>query len=215
MKKLWLTATVGSLALTLISCAPKNSAINRDDAIQIVKPDYAAAAQTNIEIGLVMFKRGETEAAKESFLRAIQQNPKSSESWYAMAYFYEFTGNSVEAAKDYRKAIALAPRASAGAARNNYGAFLCREKHYQEGLKQILQAAESSNYVNTAEAYENAGLCAQRIPDRKNAIAYFQKALANDPNRRASLISLSKLYSKIGNKKLADYYMAKYYRATS
>ncbi len=206
MKKKILVAAIFGLSLNLISCTT-------DNYVGQPKPNYAAASDTNIRIGMELLKKGDPEAAKESLLRAISQAPNSPESWYAMAYYYEFTGNSALAEQDYRKALALAPRANAGAARNNYGAFLCREKHYHAGIKQILMAAQSSNYLNTAEAYENAGVCASRIPDYKSAIVYFQKALENDPNRRGALISLAKIYSKMGNKKMARYYVARFQKA--
>lgn len=210
MIRFFLAAPILALSLGLISCASNKSDATMADNNYQPKPDLAAAAHTNIEIGMVLLKKGDPEAAKGSFLRALTQAPNNPETWYAMGYFYEFTGNSAEAERDYRKAIALAPRADAGAARNNYGAFLCREKRYREGLKQVLIAAESPNYLNTAEAYENAGLCAQRIPDTKSAIFYFQKALQNDPRRSGSLYSLAKIYSAMGNKALAQQYMEKY-----
>lgn len=210
MKKALLAALIFGLSMNLISCAGNKSEINLPDSHPAPKPDLAAAAKTNVEIGMVLLKKGDPEAAKESFLRALSQAPNSSETWYAMAYYYEFTGNSAEAERDYRRAIALAPRANAGAARNNYGAFLCREKRYKEGLKQVLMAAESPNYLNTAEAYENAGLCAERIPDTKNALFYFQKALENDPKRSGSLYSVANIYSAMGNKALAQQYRLRY-----
>lgn len=213
MKKMILAALLFGLSMNLVSCAKNksNSELFSDDNYsEQPKANLAAAAQTNIEIGLVLLKKGEPEAAKQSFLLASRQAPRNPESWYALAYYYEFTGNSAEAERDYRKAISLTTSANTGPARNNYGAFLCREKRYKEGLKQVLLAAQSSNYVNTAEAYENAGLCAEGIPDTESAILYFQKALENDPKRSGSLYSLAKIYSKRGNQKLAQQYLARY-----
>ncbi|MCH9769590.1 MAG: hypothetical protein K0U12_01810 [Gammaproteobacteria bacterium] len=45
------------------------------------------------------------------------------------------------------------------AAQNNYGAFLCRQKHYQLGLNYLLKAAHNPNYTHANMALINAKKC--------------------------------------------------------
>ncbi len=103
------------------------------------------------------------------------------ESWYSMAFFQEVTGNQELAKEYYSKAIALAPHR--GDVQNNYGTFLCRSGDYQGAIQHFLSATQDPEYLENASAYENAGLCAQKIPNQALAVTYFNKALMQDPNR--------------------------------
>ena len=49
------------------------------------------------------------------------------------------------------------------------------------------------SYKRPDEAYENAGLCALRIPDSAKAEKYFRKALEINPKRHSSLYQLAQL----------------------
>ncbi len=149
------------------------------------------AADDNIKLGLAYLQQGNTPKAKEKLLIAADQAPQWPVAKDALGYFFESTGNNKEAEKYYLQAISLSPHD--GASLNNYGVFLCRNHRALEAEKMFLQSAGMPNYLNTAEAYENAGLCALSISDKNTAKVYFKKALQEEPLRKVSTRELEKL----------------------
>jgi type IV pilus assembly protein PilF len=132
------------------------------------------AAKYNVELGLGYLKQGNVIRAKQKLLLALKQDPRNPIVQDAMGYFLENTGELKQAAVHYRRAVELAPRS--GAAQNNYGTFLCRVGRYPESIQYFLAAVQDPAYLHTSLAYENAGKCALKIPDKKLARLYFVKA---------------------------------------
>ena len=119
--------------------------------------NHKTSANYNAQLGLAYLKQGNTQAAKNKLLLALQQSPDDPLILDSMAYFFEITGEIKLADNYYLQAIKRAPKS--GAAQNNYGVFLCRHKRYQESLNHFSLAVKDNNYLNTAQAYENAKLC--------------------------------------------------------
>jgi type IV pilus assembly protein PilF len=146
-------------------------------------------ALINTQLGLSYLQRHDLQTAKQKLLLALKEGPTIPEPWYAMGYYLEITGNTTEAGQFYKKAITLAP--ANGEAHNNYGTYLCRTGNYSAAISNFMEAVQDPQYLDNASAYENAGLCALKIPDRKLAISYFNRALQQDPNLPTSLIELA------------------------
>ena len=151
----------------------------------------AEAARTNAKLGLAYLEKGLYPASKERLLTAINDDPKIAAGWYSMAYYLEKTDDNTEAEIYYRKAISIEPHS--GSAKNNYGTFLCRLGRYQEAIHQFLSAANETDYLEVAQAYENAGICAMMIPNNSLALTYFHQALNNNPNMPFTLLNLARL----------------------
>lgn len=166
------------------------------------------AVSYNIQLGMGYLRQGDAPRAKRKFLNAIELGPNSSDANGAMAYFLEKTGDIKEATAYYRKALALAP--NSGAQLNNYGTFLCRAGKYKEAEAYFLKSVQDSSYVNSAGAWENAGLCATGIPDYVKAETYFLRALGQDSHRRQSLAELVSIELKKDNSEKALAYLNKY-----
>ena len=147
---------------------------------QKLKPDLIKAAKINVQLGLAYLEKNDMSRAKKTLLLAKREAPQEPSVWYGMGYFLERTGELKAAEEHYRVALGL--NANAGPALNNYGTFLCRQRRYAEALKAFEQAVADPNYLEPAVAYENAGLCALKIPDQHLAKHYFQEAKAKDPN---------------------------------
>ncbi|KTD75051.1 type IV pilus biogenesis/stability protein PilW [Legionella waltersii] len=167
-----------------------------DDQVVDKRVDLSKAASFNVQLGLGYLKQGDRPRAKRKLLLALEQQPNSPDVNASLAYYFEQTTEIEQARKYYSKALALSN--DSGAQLNNYGTFLCRQGDYQGAEKYFLKAVKDQSYLNTAAAYENAGLCAIEIPDNAKAMSYFQKALNQDPSRRQSLYELTKLESKMG-----------------
>ena len=162
----------------------------------------AKAARINVQLGAAYLERKDLVRAKQKFLLATKEAPELPEVWYSLAYFFETTGNQEQAKQYYMKALALAP--SRGDVLNNYATYLCRKGNFQVAIQHFLKAVQDAEYLDASSAYENAGLCAEKIPDRKLAIQYFNKALLEDPARPVSLIELAELHYQEGNHQLAN-----------
>lgn len=141
-----------------------------------------SAASDNMALGLAYFKEGDRVRAQQKLLLAEQQAPQDPLVQDTLGYFYEQSGELNKAEQYYQRALRIAPHD--GAVQNNYATFLCRQKDYQLALKHFLLATQDHHYLHPAEAYENAGRCAARIPNKMLAIGFLQQALAHDPQAR-------------------------------
>lgn len=148
-------------------------------------------AEINLQLGMAYLLRQDIPRAKQKLLIASEEAPQLPEVWYSLAYFNEVTGNKSIANEYYLKAIKLAPYR--GDTHNNYGTYLCRQGHYKEAIIQFNLAFEDPDYLNAGSAYENAGLCALKIPDKKQAKEYLLLAKEKDPKRFKSYRQLERL----------------------
>jgi type IV pilus assembly protein PilF len=134
------------------------------------------AANYNLKLGLAYLEQGEVILAKSKLLLALKEAPNDALACDAMAYFLEKTGESGQAQAYYLQALHLADANFIGAAENNYGTYLYRQKHYQEALRYFLKAAAEPRYLNIGVAYKNAGKAALALSDTELAQLYFKKA---------------------------------------
>jgi type IV pilus assembly protein PilF len=165
-------------------------------------------AEINIELGMAYLEAKDVQRAKQKLLAALESDPSLPEVQYSMAYFFEATGDKEQANTYYLQAIALAP--NRGDAQNNYGTYLCRMGDYRNSVLHFKAAVADPKYLDTAGAYENAGLCALKIPDQRQALDYFNHAVLQDANRPVSLMNAAELEFKLGNyaaarQRLRDY----------
>lgn len=198
------------LSLIIIGCL-LISACNtmRGNENNMVAQAYnPAAAKINVQLGVGYLGEGQMQRAKHKLMIGLQQDPKSSVAHNAMAYFFEMTGDLQQAEKYYKKGLYLS--SGDGASQNNYGTFLCRQGKYGESLRYFTAAVKHPNYIHVPEAYENAGLCSEKIPDIKQAEYNFVLALKHDPRRTVSLIELVKIYMKQGHYRKSEGYLNKY-----
>jgi type IV pilus assembly protein PilF len=154
-------------------------------------------AEINIELGMGYLEQKDVQRAKQKFLAALESDASLPETQYSMAYFFEVTGNTEQANVYYLKAISLAPKR--GDTQNNYGTYLCRIGEYRNSVEHFKTAVLDPNYLDMAGAYENAGLCALKIPDMNQALNYFNHAILQDANRPVSLMNAAELEFKKGN----------------
>ncbi|MGQ3891044.1 type IV pilus biogenesis/stability protein PilW [Legionella sp. CNM-4043-24] len=194
------------LGLVLLQACQYNAEAKAEKIEKAQKRD--ATTSLNIQMGMGYLKQGDMPRAKRKLLTALELEPYSVEATSAMAYYLETTGNIPEAKTYYLKALALSK--NQGAQLNNYGTFLCRTGHYQEAETYFLKAVNDPNYVNTAAAYENAGLCATEVPDIQKAEQYFVKALEQDPRRNQSLYEVANIEMKQDHPDKALMYLQKY-----
>jgi len=171
--------------------------VQSNETEDLRKPDMVKASSYNVQLGLGYLQQGDRPRAKKKLLTALQQEPDSPDANSAMAYYFEQTRELEYAQKYYLKALSLA--GNAGPQLNNYGAFLCRRGDYRKAEIYFLKAVQDMQYLHTAGAYENAGLCALSSLHDDKARLYFKKALNHDPSRKVSFYELVKLDNKTGH----------------
>lgn len=195
--KIWiLTFSMGCL----VGCSSLKTTEEKNETSQHVK-----TAKINAQLGMAYLEMNNIPRAKQKLLLAIQQAPTSPEPWYSMAYLLETTGNIEEADRHYMKAITIAPKR--GDAHNNYGTFLCRRGKYALSIQHFLQAVKDPTYLNAADAYENAGLCAMKNKNPQQAIHFFKSALAQESDRQVSLLKLVEANYSLGHKAEAKHHL--------
>jgi len=145
----------------------------------------------NVQLGLSYLLIGNMQQAKLKLIKALYQSPRSADANGAMAYYLDTTGEVERAEAYYRKAIRYAQQK--GPYLNNYGVFLCQQQRYQDAQHYFKKATQDEVYLNTAAAYENAGLCMQASAQWEKAHHYFSLALRADPHRLVSLLELTKI----------------------
>lgn len=175
----------------LISCMITSCSTTSQETEDAAKAKKIAGIYT--QLGMGYLNKGDIQRAQQKLIYALQKDPTLPEAWYSMAYFYEKTGNKQRAEEHYLKAIQLAPKR--GDVQNNYGTFLCRNGDYQESIEHFLLATKDVEYLDAAGAYENAGLCSLKIPDKAQATRYFSLSLEQDPTRISVMNELSRLKS--------------------
>lgn len=192
----------GLLGILLFLLSACSTITNYNNKVEEESQRKISTAKINVELGIAYLERQNFPRAKRKLSQALNQAPEIPEPWYSMAYYYEAIGEKNLANKYYSKAIDIAPER--GDTHNNYGTFLCRQKNYQAAVKQFLIALEDENYLDPASAYENAGLCAAKIPDKKAAARYLERAIKQDPNRPSSLYKLAEIYYHQGQFQVAQ-----------
>ncbi len=173
------------LALQLQSC--RSVSENKTER-QDKEKKSSEAASYNVQLGLAYLKQNDRPRAKRKLLNARRLDEKSPDVNSALAYYFEKSGEMEEAKKYYDKALVLSH--NSGAQLNNYGTFLCRQGEYEQAEAYFVKAVKDEQYLHTAGAYENAGLCAMGIPNMAKAKMYFNHALQQDPSRQQSLEEL-------------------------
>jgi len=153
--------------------------------------DNKKAAEINVSLGLNYMRSGEYQIAMDKLKKALRQDPQSASAHNTIAILYQILKETDEANTHFSKAVSLAP--SFSDAQNNYGVFLCQQGKYKEAEKRFLLAIKNPLYSSPAQAYENAGLCANSVPNIVKAEYYFDQALQVSPQLPTSILELAKI----------------------
>lgn len=149
----------------------------------------AKAAEINMRLGINYMQRGEYEIALEKLEKSLQQDPGLPSTHNTIALLYQRLDETDKAEHHFQQSIQLNPEYSQ--AHNNFGVFLCQQERYQEAETHFLQAIDNPLYQETAQAYENAGLCWYRGGNMQLAEKYLRRALQIDANLPKALINMA------------------------
>jgi type IV pilus assembly protein PilF len=151
--------------------------------------DRLKASKTRVSLGLTYLKNGNFSQAKFNLDKALGFAPKSAEANFAMAYYYQKVEEQEKAEQAYQLAMELDPNNADIA--NSYGAFLCVKGDYQKAKTYFLKAVNTSNYISSAQTYENLAICSQSQGQPLDAVEYLRSAVNHQPGRANSLYLLT------------------------
>jgi len=184
--------SVISLILTvgLSGCVTQEYVANSDNLIQERVVNTKEAAMARLKLALEYLRTGKTAQAKLNLDRAEKLDDEVDGIYSSYAYYYQRVGEISLADAAYIKALEQFPNNDN--TRNNYGAFLCDNKRYEAAEKQFIIAIASKTNSQTANSYENAGLCALRDNKWQRAKKHLSAVLRYESIRARSILGLTK-----------------------
>lgn len=131
--------------------------------------------------------------------KSIELNPKVEFAYIDLGKAYKSTGNWELSIVNYKKALELNP--------NNTAAYegLSRVNYFLKDYNKMLEYAKKAIDINpngATDGYFNAGLAYFGQKLYKEALPYFEKAVALDPKYALSHYYLGVVYKELGNEKL-------------
>lgn len=173
------------LTVLLFACAaPEKPAVYGENK-------QAARARAHVDLGSAYYQQGKYAIALDEFNYAVQIDPSYGQAYNGLGLVHAALGEDAKADANFKQAIQVEPKSSES--HNNYGIFLCDRKRYDESIPHFLEAVKNPLYTTPNLAYANAGICAARKKDLKNAEIYLNKALALQPLTHLAATQLAEI----------------------
>lgn len=170
--------------------------------------DVAKAAEERARLGLGYLKNGNYERAMLNLNKAIEHDKRYGPAHHYLGILYSRLGEYEKADEHYRDAIYYSENDYD--LYNNYGTFLCSQKRYKEGERQLLEVLANPVYPRKDQLYENLGLCVEPKPDLEEAEKYYRKALQLNPRLPSSLLAMARISFSQDNFLGARAFLARY-----
>lgn len=174
----------------------------------VTKVDTAKAADLNAQLGLRYMLMGRNDVAMEKLQHALTFDEDYPPAHHYLAELYRRLNKPEEADEHYKLALKGAPKDSA--LLNNYGAFLCGQKRFDEAEEYLLRVLDDPVYRDRNQVLENLGLCLQQKPDLERASNYIRKALEGNPRLPKSLLAMTDISHAMGHYLSARAYLQRY-----
>jgi type IV pilus assembly protein PilF len=185
MKKLFVIL----MALVLVACGTTGGKTGEDS-------NGRHRAKLHTELASAYYSQGQMAVALEEFTKAIGLDSSYAPAYTGLGLVHAALKQDAKAESNFKRALQLEPENSE--AHNNYGTFLCVRNRVDEAISEFMTAVKNPLYASPESAYLNAGICALKKKDIRNAETYFQNALRVEPNMRAASYQLAQLYFSKG-----------------
>ena len=163
-----------------------------------------AVAQAHTELAAQYYERAQPGVALEELDIALKADPTYASAYNVRGLVRMALREYPQAEQDFQYSLQLDD--SNSDAHNNYGWFLCQQGRERESMQHFMAALKNPLYATPGKAYLNAGLCARKGGNNKDAEEFFQKALIIQPEMPEALFGLADLAVASG-----DYAGAKSY----
>lgn len=180
MKNLFLV-----IVLALTGCATTATRPGTDSADR-------NRAKIHTELGSGYYAQGLLAVSLEEFNESVRIDSTYAIAYAGLGLVYAALKEDAQADSNFKRALQLDPQSSE--THNNYGTFLCSRGRFDESIREFLTAVKNPLYPTPELAYLNAGTCALKNNDGKNAEVYLTKALQVQPNLRQASYQMASLY---------------------
>ena len=160
-----------------------------------------ARARVHTELSAGYYARGQYDVALEELRVALRDDPNYGPAYGMLGLVYSELRDDAQAERYFLRAIEVNQQDPE--VRNNYGWFLCQRGREPQALAQFELAIRNPFYRTPDLAMLNAGRCAAKIGDRKNAESYFQQVLNVSPTNPVANIFLTDIAYRAGDLQLA------------
>lgn len=164
-------------------------------------------ARVHTELGAGYFAQRNIAVALEEFSNAAQIDPSYAQAHNGLGLAYAALREDDKAESSFNRALQL--DSSSSETHNNYGTFLCSRNRVDESIREFLAALKNPLYASPESAWLNAGICALKKGDQKNAETYLQNALRAQPGLRNANYHLASIYFSRGDAAKASIYFQK------
>lgn len=153
-------------------------------------------AKLHTELGAAYYSQGQMAIALDEFTKATELDSSYAAAYTGLGLVHAALRQDAKAESNFKRALQLDPENSES--HNNYGTFLCVRNRIDEAITEFLTAISNPLYPTPESAYLNAGICALKKKDTKNAEAYLLNALRIQPGLRSASYQLANLYFNKG-----------------
>ncbi|HEX4857501.1 MAG TPA: type IV pilus biogenesis/stability protein PilW [Usitatibacteraceae bacterium] len=177
-------------------------------------PDQPAASDANFrarihtERAAEYFKVGNYAVAIDAVQQALAALPGHAPAYNMLGIIQMTLREDDKAAMAFEQATRLAPNDSE--ILNNYGWFICQRRNARDSLPYFQAALRNPLYVSPERALHNAGVCARKAGDLREAEVNFRAAVQKAPLYAAALVDLADILYGQGRIKDSEALFARY-----
>ena len=162
-------------------------------------------AKEIIALGDAAMARGKPDEALYQYVKAVDLDNNSDTALYKIGEIHSRRGNTAKAAKAYEMALEINP--DHGDAHEGLALLLLNKRQYDEARNHLTKAEANGATINW-RIYNSLGVISDLENDYKQAIIYYQKALALQPELPLILNNMGYSRYMLGDWDSAE----KYYR---
>ena len=166
--------------------------------------DTDKSAKVHTELAGLYFERDRMGVALSEIALALQADANYAPAFNVRGLIYMSLREDQKAETDFLQSLRLDKTDSE--AQNNYGWFLCQRGKAKESIAHFMAALENPLYSTPERAYLNAGLCAQKAGNIKEAEDFLQRALRLQAEFPQALQAMAELKFFQG-----DYFSARHF----
>ncbi|OGA20527.1 MAG: type IV pilus biogenesis/stability protein PilW [Betaproteobacteria bacterium RIFCSPLOWO2_02_FULL_67_19] len=181
-----------ALAVILAGCAAPLPELQVDTGTNMGETgDPRNRARLHTELGALYFSRRNMAVALEELRIALAADPTYAPTHGMFGLVYMELRENQLAEQSFQNGLRLSPQDPD--LNHNYAWYLCQTGRETESIKFFLAALRNPLYTTPWRTHSAAGTCSMRQGQVKDAEAFFERALKEEPDERASLLQLGEI----------------------